>query len=176
MATIDDREAEELCCAQCRRKVSKVTRPDGTVYYGHPGSAGHKVQPVLAAPADIIRFCDFCLSTDIAWAFPLRDRADTLSPVDPATGYPVRAVDTDGWWAACDQCAALVRERAIGALRDRAMAAMGAAVRRDWNRGMTAWERQSVIMQLAAFWLGVPGEAVSWDGGGEVQGGKNGDH
>jgi hypothetical protein len=111
---------------------------------------------VAMAAADVIHVCDFCLVLHPAWAIPLLEHAGTESPVHPELGFRVKAVDTDGWWGACGECADLVSARQIGKLRDRALAA-GA---RCFGRPLSAWETQGVIDQLAAFWLAVPGPAV----------------
>ncbi len=145
----------ELCCRTCRLKVSRVQAPDGQIWYAHHGQHDHEVEPVAMAVADVIHVCDFCLAPHPAWCFPLLEHASTESAVHPELGWTMKAVDTDGWWAACQACMELISARQIGKLRDRALAA-GVARR----GGLTAWERQSVIDQLAAFWLAVPGSPV----------------
>jgi hypothetical protein len=83
-------------------------------------------------------------------------RDHEVEPVAMATADVIHVCDFClGWWAACQACTELVSARQIGKLRDRALAA-GVARR----GGLTAWERQSVLDQLAAFWLAVPGPPV----------------
>jgi hypothetical protein len=149
----------ELCCPICRVKVSQVTDPDGRIWYGHPGSSDHEVGTPLRLPsADVIHVCDFCLRPGPVWMFPLRDHANSLTAVNPEIGFRVQGVDTDAWWGACQECADLITARSIGALRDRALAVLELTARRRHYREPTEWERATVITQLAAFWLAVPGE------------------
>lgn len=150
----------ELCCATCRVKVSRCQAPDGTAWYGHPGPSDHEVTAIAMETADVIHVCDFCLAPHPRWAFPLLERASTSSPVHPESGFRVDAIDTDGWWGACEECAGLVTSRQIGRLRDKALAVAGKTVRARYGRGITGWEKQSVIIQLAAFWTGGPGSPV----------------
>lgn len=143
-----------LCCGTCHVKVSKVTNPDGSVWYGHPGQAKHEVTPVWLPEREVIRVCDFCLAPGPGWAIPLRDHADT-SRFNPDIGFNVTALDTDAWWGACDTCMELINARKIGELRDRAL-----AVAERVHGGLTEWEKQSVLGQLAAFWLASPGPGI----------------
>jgi hypothetical protein len=145
----------ELCCRTCRLKVSRIQDPDGRVWYAHHGPRDHEVEPVAMATADVIHVCDFCLAPHPGWCFPLLEHASTTSAPHPDLGFNVKAEDTDGWWAACQVCMELVAARQIGKLRDRALAV--AVVRRG---PLSAWEKQGVIDQLAAFWLAVPGPPV----------------
>lgn len=153
--------ATELCCPVCRVKVSRITSPAGRVWYDHAGRSDHEVgTPLRLPPADVIHVCDFCMRPHPVWMFPLRDHASTVSPVHPEIGYRVDAVDTDAWWGACQECADLVTGRKIGELRDRALDVMVTLIQARFDREPSQWERESTIMQLAAFWLSVPGDPV----------------
>lgn len=143
----------ELCCRICRLKVSRVRAPDGRTWYTHHPTDGHKVEPVSMATADVIHVCDFCLTPHPRWAIPLEEHATNTSPVHPELGWTVTAVDTDGWWAACQPCMELVTAHQIGKLRDRVFALVGLGL-------LSAWEKRSIIDRLATFWLAVPGPPV----------------
>lgn len=145
--------ATEMGCAVCRLKISRITLPDGRQEWSHPGSSGHTVVPVALASPDIIHVCDFCLAPHPGWRILLAQHAtNTLRQ----HGLDITAVDVDGQWAACTDCAIAIRDRAAAQLRQRAY--------RGWQRTTGAWpdagQRQSVNAQLAAFWLAGPGEPV----------------
>lgn len=148
-----------MCCRTCRQKVGRVDCPDGTVRYAHPGNQdGHAVEAVMLPAADTVYVCDFCLAPDPTMRFPLQEPASTVL-FHPGLGANVVAEDTDSWWGACSVCAVLIRERKIGQLRDRAL-----AVLRDMMPGASweqaRWARESVMLQLAAFWQASPGDPV----------------
>lgn len=105
----------ELSCATCGIKISRITLPDGTESYAHPGSDGHAVIPV--ARPEIIRVCDFCLRPHPSWVIPLREHATTTQKQGI---FLVTSVDTDGLWAACDACRRLVEGGHSAELRWRA--------------------------------------------------------
>lgn len=144
-----------VACATCHVKVSRVTDPVNGEWWGHPTTTDHEVVPVELPESEVTRVCDFCLLPGPTWAFPLLEHADT-SRWNPSLGLNVTALDTDGWWAACDLCADLIRERNISGLRNRALATAIAELRRPLSR----WEKQSVFDQLSAFWLARPGSPV----------------
>lgn len=144
-----------MACRTCRQSLSRVRNPDGTIWWGHPGMSTHKVEPVWTAPEDTVFVCDFCLAPNPRWSFPLLEHA-TTTLFSPDIMANVTAVDVDAWWGACDTCADLIRNRCIGKLRDRALAA---AVR-SLGKPPSAWEKESLFLQLAAFWAAVPGPPI----------------
>lgn len=145
----------DLACKTCHMKVGKITAPDGRTWYSHVNNPDrHAVEAIVLPEADIRHVCDFCLAADPAWAIPLLERASSLSTVHPGLGVRIRAEDMDAWWGACDTCKDLIETRQIGKLRDQALAAIPERYKND------EWQRQSVITQLAAFWLARPGPAV----------------
>jgi hypothetical protein len=150
----------ELCCSTCRKKVSRVVSPDGEVWYGHPGNLDrHKVVPLVMAPADVIRVCDFCLAVNPRWVFPLLERASTRT-FHPGLGITMAAEDSDGWWAACSGCADLIRDRKVTQLRDRALAVLKDRQPDPISWQDATWQKESVLLQLAAFWRASPGAPV----------------
>lgn len=147
-----------LCCKTCHVQVSRATNPDGTEWYGHPGMygpAGHEVVPIRLPADQVTRLCDFCMMPRPTWIYPLHDHADTTK-WHPELGFNVTALDMDGWWTACETCAELINTRQIGKLRNRALETGRAAL----GRVLSSWEKQSIIEQLAAFWLSSPGSPV----------------
>jgi hypothetical protein len=145
----------ELCCRTCRLKVSRVRLPGGRIRYTHHGDRGHPIEPVAMDTADVIHVCDFCMTPHPRWCIPLEEHATVSSDVHPELGWTVTAVDTDGWWAACQVCVELVSTRQVGKLRDRAFASAA-----ESKGPLDDWEKQAIIGRLAAFWLAVPGPAV----------------
>lgn len=147
-----------MCCKTCHVQVSRGTNPDGTEWYGHPGMNGvngHEVVPIRLPADQVTRLCDFCMAPGPTWIFPLLDRADTTK-WHPGLGINVTALDTDGWWTACETCTELINTRQIGKLRDRALQ-VGQEV---LERPLSSWEKQSIITQLGAFWTHSPGSPV----------------
>jgi len=148
-------DSARAACRTCHVKVSKITEPDGTEWWGHPhDNTSHKVVPVELPWKEIVRLCDLCMALRPAWAYPLLAHAHTTK-WSPDLGVNVTALDTDAWWLICDECAQLVNARDKIALRNKAL-----AVLRKRLPDMTQWEAQSVLLQLAAFWGGQPGSPV----------------
>lgn len=110
------------------------------------------------AAADVIRVCDFCLAPHPQWAFPLLERASTRM-FHPGLGIEIVTEDTDAWWGACAACADLIRNRQIGQLRNRSLAVLKARLPAVSYQEM-AWAKESVLLQLAAFWQASPGSPV----------------
>ena len=157
---MDVKQDQVLCCRTCRQKVSRVTGPDGSSWYAHPDNQdGHAVELVLLAAADAVYVCDFCLAPGPQWAVPLLEHA-TTQMFHAGLDVEVVAVDTDGWWGACSECADLIRARKIGQLRDRALATLRAKLPAGSSWQDTAWAKESVLLQLAAFWQATPGPPV----------------
>jgi hypothetical protein len=115
------------------------------------------VVPVAMESADVIHVCDFCLALHPPLIFPLREHAST-SLFDPDINAYVTAEDTDAWWAACRVCADLVVAQDHRTLRDRALAVLKARCAPGLP---SAWETESVLLQLAAFWKAGPASPVS---------------
>lgn len=147
-------DEHHVACATCRLKAAKVSNPDGTVWWSHPYPVDHEVVPVQLPPKDIIYVCDFCLTPHPKWAIPLTMPAHTRQ-WSVSLGAYITGLDTDAWWAACDICVALIGAGKKKELRDQAL-----AIHQKYVPGMTAEERQSILLQLNAFWAASPGPAI----------------
>lgn len=146
---------ERIACAVCHLKLSKVTNPDGRVWWGHPLKVqDHEAVPVEHQPKDIIYICDFCPSIRPRWVIPLTEHANTTK-FDPSLGFSVTAIDTDAWWMACDICVELISAGDKKGLRNRSLAVLRKAL-----PNFTQDEKDHVLLQLAAFWGAQPGPAV----------------
>lgn len=88
-------------------------------FWEHSTPADH---PVVAVPAEQLRAnfrCDFCMADNAAWKLP-------VEPHEIAPGH----MDA-GDWAACDDCAELIRAGRWSKLAVRAAAASGDGSRSD---------------------------------------------
>jgi hypothetical protein len=91
-------------CAVCGRVLDSVSDAFGReVGWQHTFAdlpADHQPVPVLPSEVHVRGRCDFCQDDDPGWEVPARD---FIVPDQPKTA-------SSGAWAACDVCAALVRE------------------------------------------------------------------
>lgn len=145
---------DEMGCQTCHRKLSRVQRPDGSIYYDHPPTPGapkHEVVPIHLDAGDLVEVCDFCLAPNPPWTIPLLEHATTVLAY---RDLDVTSVDDDALWGACDECAELIRTRSIGKLRNRALAV---AIQKFAPEPLPDYAKESVLLQLAAFWASVPG-------------------
>lgn len=80
--------------------------------------------------------CDFCLSPDVEWEFP----ATTM----PLVGHPLIG-ESQGEWAACEGCKALVEAHDLGGLIERSIAGHQAAERPSGVRlkPLPIWRRET---------------------------------
>jgi hypothetical protein len=148
-------DSSRVACARCHLKLSHVTGPRGADWWGHPIKSDHEEIPVELPLADIIRVCDFCLALRPQWVIPLMEHADTTG-WEPDFRLNVTALDTDGWWMACDACLAFISKSERKGLRDRALGVLTV----NLGSPATPSEKERLLLQLAAFWRAQPGPAV----------------
>ncbi len=104
--------ARGMACAVCGLVLHRLTQngADGatTESWMHNGPADHPTVPVSVADIRANFQCDFCMADHARWTLPVRR-------------YRVAPGNmNDGDWAACDDCAALLRTSDWTALTARA--------------------------------------------------------
>jgi hypothetical protein len=95
--------ADLVVCATCRRPLDRVVRVSTasvpTVTWVHPrvGLADHAPVPVLAdmTGGAVVGVCDFCSNATPCWSYPCHS-------------FTIGAYGSNGPWAACTNCAALI--------------------------------------------------------------------
>lgn len=89
-----------MACRTCGLVLDRKAYEDGTIEWQHPRGE-HDDHPVDPAPRDSFPAnfkCDFCLADHARWVLP----------VEQFMMAPGHESEKD--WAACDDCAALLRE------------------------------------------------------------------
>lgn len=154
----------ELACAACRVVVNPITDTrTGAVVYAHPFTGEeHEIVAAEMDEADVIWLCDFCLAPGPAWEIPLLEHASTVGNflIDQET-LSVSVEDTDALWGACEECADCVRRHDRAGLRNRAFIPLA---RHYAPHPPPEWHKQTVLVQLYAFWASVPGPMVKMKG------------
>ena len=139
-------------CARCGMVIKymlKVTgRPGEPEFvWKHGGPADH--EPVLAPAIEPPRlYCDFCLAPDPGWVIDT-ERDFKILTVAPDGSSLLE--NFTGGWAACEQCARLVRTGQRRALLTRAVATITAS-----SSGEHAHQQARVAQIHAAFFASGP--------------------
>lgn len=147
----------ELVCARCRLKVNFVQEPGG-IRYLHAGAldfahlTGHPPEPVVLPNGSAIYQCDFCSVRYPAWTIPLQERTELTVR---ASDFELTSED-DGWWAACDVCAELIRNRKIRLLRERSLNRL----REITGAPLEPEVAEMIRLKQASFWLAKPGDPL----------------
>lgn len=94
---------ERQMCESCRRILTPLELPDGTVTWHHGFGSDHPIVPV-PVDDDPVGVCDFCSAPDAGWFAE-------CTPFTTSVTTPVGVVDgqDDGLWAACEPCATFIR-------------------------------------------------------------------
>lgn len=111
VTSLGRRMADRMACRTCRQPLNVFTHADGVEYIHARAWAehNHEPDPIPLADGEVEWVCDFCTDGEVTYAF----YGARVSTVIPGFGG---ANDTNGRWAACDQCAAYVRRGDIEGL------------------------------------------------------------
>lgn len=146
-------DTEWMLCRRCGRVLEKYDDASHgrIVRYAwlHPydvRSAGedHQPEPVMRKdmdPARISERCDFCLALDPMWALPVENFQEPFGASIETTNDTVMMSHSD--WAACDDCAELIRKGYWERLTKRAFKAY-----KDRHLGKTIPANSEMLMRL----------------------------